>query len=96
MFRFAYANMNNGNCFAAANCAEAVFSCAASSCAANTCAMSAANMLNKMDAALAASISICLISLIGLISLRVLGLSILGLISLIMIRRAESLGKSQA
>lgn len=84
MFRFAYANMNSVSASAAAaNCAEAV-----SSCAANTCAGNAANML-KMDAALAASISICSL----LLDLRVLGLSILGLI---IIRRAEALGRSQA
>lgn len=86
MFRFAYANMNSVSTAAAA-CAEGVSSCAA----ANT----NNTMMNiAMDAAFAASISIILaLGLIGIISLRVLGLSILGLI---IIRRAGVLGKTQA
>lgn len=64
MFRFADTKVNNGSCAAAANRAEATFSCAA----ANTAAMNA-NI--AMDAALAASILLCL---------RVLGLSICGMI----------------
>ena len=65
MFRFAYAKMNNGM-YAAAACAEA-----ASSCSADTMDKAAV-----MDAALAASILICL----PIFGLRVLVLSILGLI----------------
>ena len=64
MFRFADTKVNNGSCAAAANRAEAASSCAA----ANTAAMNA-NI--AMDAALAASILLCL---------RVLGLSIYGVI----------------
>ena len=63
MFRFAYAKVNDGMT-AAACCAEAASSCAG----ANTAAMNA-NI--AMDAALAASILLCL---------RVLGLSIYGVI----------------
>lgn len=63
MFRFAYAKVNDGMT-AAACCAEAASSCTA----ANTAAMNA-NI--AMDAALAASILLCL---------RVLGLSIYGVI----------------
>ena len=64
MFRFADTKVNNGSCAAAANRAEATFSCAA----ANT-----NNGMNSkvMDAVFAASILICL---------RVLGLSICGMI----------------
>ncbi len=73
MFRFAYANMNSVSTAAAAR-AEGVSSCAA----ANT----NGTMMNfAMDAALAASISVILsIGLIGIISIRVLALSLLGLI----------------
>ena len=69
MFRFADTKVNNGSCAAAANCAEATFSCAA----ANT-----NNGMNSrvMDAVYAASILICL----PIFGLRVLVLSILGLI----------------
>lgn len=69
MFRFADTKMNNGSCAAAANRAEATFSCAA----ANT-----NNGMNSkvMDAVYAASILICL----PIFGLRVLVLSILGLI----------------
>lgn len=69
MFRFADTKVNNGSCAAAANCAEATFSCAA----ANT-----NNGMNSkaMDAVFAASILICL----PIFGLRVLVLSILGLI----------------
>ena len=68
MFRFADTKVNNGSCAAAANRAEATFSCAA----ANT------NHGNSkvMDAVYAASILICL----PIFGLRVLVLSILGLI----------------
>ena len=67
MFRFAYANQNNAA--ASAMCAEAASSCAA----ANT-----TNGMNSkvMDAVFAASILICL----PIFGLRVLVLSILGLI----------------
>ena len=67
MFRFADTKVNNGSCAAAANRAEAASSCAA----ANT-----NNGMNSkvMDAVFAASILICLPIL------RVLVLSILGLI----------------
>ena len=69
MFRFADTKVNNGSCAAAANHAEATFSCAA----ANT-----NNGMNSkvMDAVNAASILICL----PIFGLRVLVLSILGLI----------------
>ena len=69
MFRFADTKVNNGSCAAAANCAEATFSCAA----ANT-----NNGMNSkvMDAVFATSILICL----PIFGLRVLVLSILGLI----------------
>ena len=69
MFRFADTKVNNGSCAAAANRAEATFSCAA----ANT-----NNGMNSkvMDAVYAASILICL----PIFGLRVLVLSILGLI----------------
>ena len=66
MFRFADTKVNNGSCAAAANRAEATFSCAAN------------NGMNSkvMDAVYAASILICL----PIFGLRVLVLSILGLI----------------
>ena len=69
MFRFADRILNNGSCAAAANRAEATFSCAA----ANT-----NNGMNSkvMDAVFATSILICL----PIFGLRVLVLSILGLI----------------
>ena len=69
MFRFTYAKVNNGSCAAAANCAEAASSCAA----ANTNDMMDSKV---MDAVFAASILICL----SIYGLRVLALSILGLI----------------
>ena len=65
MFRFAYAKMNNGM-YAAAACAEA-----ASSCSANTM-----DKVVVMDAALAASILIC----VSILRLRVLALVLLGII----------------
>ena len=65
MFRFAYAKMNNGM-YAAAACAEA-----ASSCSAN-----AMDKVVVMDAALAASILIC----VSILRLRVLALVLLGII----------------
>ena len=69
MFRFADTKVNNGSCADAANRAEATFSCAA----ANT-----NNGMNSkvMDAVFAAAILICL----PIFGLRVLVLSILGLI----------------
>ena len=69
MFRFADTKVNNGSCAAAASCAEAASSCAA----ANTNDMMDSKV---MDAVFAASILICL----SIFGLRVLVLSILGLI----------------
>ena len=68
MFRFADTKVNNGSCAAAANRAGATFSCAA----ANNNGMNS----KVMDAVYAASILICL----PIFGLRVLVLSILGLI----------------
>ena len=69
MFRFADTKVNNGSCAAAANRAEAASSCAAAD---------TNNGMNSkvMDAVYAASILICL----PIFGLRVLVLSILGLI----------------
>ena len=68
MFRFADTKVNNGSCAAAANRAEATFSCAA--------AHTKNGNSKVMDAVYAASILICL----PIFGLRVLVLSILGLI----------------
>ena len=65
MFRFAYAKMNNGM-YAAAACAEAAFSCSADT----------MDKAAVMDAALAASILIC----VSILRLRVLALVLLGII----------------
>ena len=82
MFRFAYTKMNNGSCTAAADRAEAASSCAA----ANTAEMKS---ILVMDAAVAASILICL----SVLGLRVLGLSILGIIICYCFK---ALGRTQA
>lgn len=66
MFRFADTKVNNSSCAAAAACAEA-----ASSCSADTMDKAAV-----MDAALAASILIC----VSILRLRVLALVLLGII----------------
>ena len=81
MFRFAYAKMNNGSCTAAADRAEAAFSCAA--------ANAEMKSILVMDAAVAASILICL----SVLGLRVLGLSILGIIICYCFK---ALGRTQA